>query len=336
MPVRGAWGTLCLHAWRNDVPGGGPRVTIIGVDIGGTKCAVARTDADGVPREVGRIATGTPAATLGALYTAIDQMGVGSHPVFGVSCGGPLDARMGVILSPPNLPGWDRVPIVADLVHRFGGEAYLMNDANAGALAEWTYGAAVGYRHVVFLTFGTGMGAGLILDGHLFEGTSGNAGEVGHIRLADLGPVGYGKAGSFEGLCSGGGIARLAQEAARARDGRVAFNPGTIDAISAQHVARAAERGDADAASLLATVGASLGRGLAVLIDILNPQVVVLGSIYVRCRTFIEPAMRATLEAEALPQALRDCSVVPAALGEALGSYAAVAVARYRKGEIGA
>lgn len=311
-------------------------MTIIGVDIGGTKCAVARADADGVPREIARVATGGPGATLDALYAAIEASGVGDHPVFGISCGGPLDARTGVILSPPNLPGWERIPIVADLVQRFGGEAHLMNDANAGALAEWLYGAAAGCRDVVFLTFGTGMGAGLILDGRLYEGASGNAGEVGHVRLAEEGPVGYGKTGSFEGLCSGGGIARLARDIARLHDGRVTFNPGSIDEITAWHVAQAAERGDEVARSLLAAVGASLGRGLAVLVDVLNPQVIVLGSIYVRCREFLEPAMREAFEAEALPQALRDCQVVPAALGEALGAYATVAVARYRRGELGA
>jgi glucokinase len=310
-------------------------VTIFGLDIGGTKCAVARTDEDGVPRELARIATSTPADTLAALYAAIERSGVDGDAVFGVSCGSPLDARTGVILSPPNLPGWDRVRIVEDLVRRFGGEAYLMNDANAGALAEWTYGAAVGCRNVVFLTFGTGMGAGLILDGRLFEGASGHAGEVGHLRLADDGPVGYGKAGSFEGLCSGGGIAQLARDAAQERDGRVAFHPGSIDDITAWHVAQAAEHGDATARSLFAAVGESLGRGLAVLVDVLNPEIIVLGSIYVRCREFIEPAMQQALEREALPQALRDCRVVPAALGEALGNYAAVTVARYRRGETG-
>lgn len=310
-------------------------MTIIGVDIGGTKCAVAHADADGVPREIVRIPTGAPATTLKALYAAVEESGAGDDPTFGISCGGPLDARTGIILSPPNLPAWDHVTIAAELVQRFGGEAYLMNDANAGALAEWTYGAAIGHRDVVFLTFGTGMGAGLILDGRLFEGASGNAGEVGHMRLAQGGPVGYGKAGSFEGLCSGGGIAQLAQQSAREHDGRVAFNPGSIDDITAWHVAQAAERGDSIARSLLGAVGVSLGRGLAVLVDVLNPQVIVLGSIYVRCREFLEPAMRRTLEEEALPQALRDCRVAPAALGEALGNYAAVAVARYRRGELG-
>ena len=87
----------------------------------------------------------------------------------------------------------------------------MQNDANAGAIAEWKYGAGKGYNNLIFLTFGTGMGAGLILNGKLYSGTTDLAGEVGHIRLAEMGPVGFGKAGSFEGFCSGGGIAQLAQ-----------------------------------------------------------------------------------------------------------------------------
>ena len=311
-------------------------MTIIGLDIGGTKCAVARAGENGVAHELARVPTGAPGPTLDALFAAIEQAAPGDSPVFGVSCGSPLNARTGVILSPPNLAGWDQIPVVSQLVARFGGEAHLMNDANAGALAEWMHGAAAGCRDVVFLTFGTGMGAGLVLNGRLYEGASGDAGEVGHMRLAEDGPVGYGKAGSFEGLCSGGGIARLAQEVARERGGEVAFNPGSIGDITAQHVAQAAERGDDVATSLLATVGESLGRGLAVLVDVLNPQIIVLGSIYVRSQQFIEPAMRRTLEAEALPQSLRACRVVPAALGDEIGNYAAIAVARYRRGELGA
>jgi glucokinase len=310
-------------------------MTIFGLDIGGTKCAVAVTDNDGVPRELARIPTREPAPTLDRLFAAIDQARPGASPIFGVSCGSPLDARRGVILSPPNLPGWDEVPVVSLLVDRYGGEAYLMNDANAGALAEWMHGAARGCRDVVFLTFGTGMGAGLILGGRLYEGASGDAGEVGHVRLAAGGPIGYGKAGSFEGLCSGGGIAQLAQQTARERGGSVAFNPGSVDSITARDVAKAAEGGDALATSLLASVGESLGRGLAIVVDVLNPELIVLGSIYARSRAFIEPAMRRTLEVEALAQSLRACRIVPAAFGDEIGNYAAIAVARYRRREIG-
>ena len=298
---------------------------IIGLDIGGTKCAVVRAAQDGAPQVVKRFPTTGVRSTLDELYAAVQEIGPGDHPVFGISCGGPLNSDEGVILSPPNLPGWDGIPIVRELTARFGGEAYLMNDANAGAIAEWKYGAARGCRNVVFLTFGTGMGAGIILDNRLYEGASGQAGEVGHVRLAADGPVGYGKAGSFEGLCSGGGIARLAQ--ARARQlGR--------DEITARDVAEAAEEGDLEALGLFAATGRYLGLGLSLLIDILNPQIIVLGSIYVRCQRFLEPTMREVLRQEALPQPLEDCRIVPAALGEEIGNYAAIAVARYRKGDL--
>jgi glucokinase len=310
-------------------------VNIIGLDIGGTKCAVIRVSPKGIPYEVKRFPTTNVRDTLEQFYATIEEMGAGAQPVFGVSCGGPLDSEEGVILSPPNLPGWDRVPIVDELIRRFGGEAYLMNDANAGAIAEWKHGAAIGFRNVVFLTFGTGMGAGIILDNRLYEGTSGYAGEVGHVRLAAEGPVGYGKAGSFEGLCSGGGIGRLAQARARELGGRVAFNPGSVEDITAKDVAEAAEQGDPVATELLLTVGRYLGLGLSFLIDILNPQIIVMGGMYGRCQKFLEPAMRRALEEESLPQPLRDCRIVPAALGEEIGNYAAVAVARYRKGEFG-
>ena len=127
----------------------------------------------------------------------------------GISCGGPLDSRRGVIMGPPNLPGWDDVYIVRQIENHYGVQAHLQNDANACAVAEWKFGAGRGKQNVVFMTFGTGLGAGLILDGKLYSGTNDNAGELGHIRLDRFGPVGFGKAGSFEGFCSGRRIARF-------------------------------------------------------------------------------------------------------------------------------
>jgi glucokinase len=130
----------------------------------------------------------------------------------GISCGGPLDSKRGLILSPPNLPGWDNIPITEYFSSRFHVPVFLQNDANACALAEWRYGAGKGLDDMVFLTFGTGIGAGLILNGKLYEGKQSMAGEAGHWRMASFGPIGYGKAGSFEGFCSGGGIAQLARQ----------------------------------------------------------------------------------------------------------------------------
>lgn len=133
----------------------------------------------------------------------------------GISCGGPLDAERGIIQTPPNLPLWKDVPICAILEQQFCIPTRLQNDANACALAEWRFGAGRGTKNMMFITFGTGFGAGLILNGQLYSGTNGNAGEIGHIRLAEYGPSGYGKIGSYEGFCSGSGIAQIGQTMVR-------------------------------------------------------------------------------------------------------------------------
>ncbi len=291
---------------------------IIGIDIGGTKCAVAKADDSGSIMESERFQTTTLQETLDTLFCTVERMLQGDEAVFGISCGGPLDVRRGVIQSPPNLPGWDDVHITEMLSSRFGGQAFLMNDANAGALAEWQFGAGRGVNSMVFLTHGTGMGGGLILDGRLYEGASGDAGEIGHVRMAPDGPVGYGKPGSFEGFCSGGGIAKLAR-------GRIPNLPEP----TAQQVAEAADRGIPEAIEIMEESGSWLGRGLAILIDIINPEMIVLGSVYTRSGHLLENAMRRELAREALPSALRACHIVPAQLGEKTGIVAAIAVATY-------
>jgi glucokinase len=316
----------------------------VGVDIGGTKTAVILGEAGGAGIAIiDRIAflteprsRGWPEITREIVRTArqlLATRGEGLRPAaVGVSCGGPLDSRAGIVQSPPNLPGWNDVPITSELTRGLGCDAFLQNDANACALAEWRFGAGIGSRNMVFLTFGTGMGAGLILDGRLYEGTNDLAGEVGHLRIAEDGPEGYGKKGSFEGFCSGGGIAQLAAAEARKRleaGERVSFcaRREDIPSISAQVVGEAAEAGDPLALEILETSGRHLGRGLSILIDILNPQKIVIGSIYARCRKFLQPAMEAEIAREALSPAARVCEIVPAALGERIGDYACLCVA---------
>ena len=189
----------------------------LGLDIGGTKCSVVLGDASFSIMQKIVFDTHTVRGYLAIL--AEFQKHIKSLLVhyscynlkrIGISCGGPLDSRNGIIYSPPNLPGWDNVPITTIFSDEFGVEVALQNDANACALAEWLMGAGKGTSNMIFLTFGTGMGAGMILNGKLYSGTNDLGGEVGHIRLAKTGPIGFGKAGSFEGFCSGGGIAQLA------------------------------------------------------------------------------------------------------------------------------
>src|SRR5450432_489427 len=208
---------------------------LLGFDIGGTKCAVVLGKKNGevnqnndgkeiliIDKAV--VNTDKPVHEMIDFLFATAESLLIKHDVtkkditgIGISCGGPLNSKSGIVLSPPNLPGWDNIPLVEITKKRFGSNVMLQNDANACAIAEWKYGAGKGYTNLIFLTFGTGMGAGLILDGKLYSGTSDLAGEVGHMRLANSGPVGFGKEGSFEGFCSGGGIAQLAQIKVRKR-----------------------------------------------------------------------------------------------------------------------
>jgi len=317
---------------------------LVGIDIGGTKTAVILgrlesrqpriVDRQAFPTEHGRghgpvvdrICSTARVLLAAHALAPTDLLGIG------VSCGGPLDGRKGLVLSPPNLPDWHEVPIVDLLSRELGAQTRLRNDANACAVAEWRFGAGRGCRSMVFLTFGTGMGAGLILDGRLYEGPTDLAGEVGHIRLAEDGPEGFGKRGSFEGFCSGGGIARLARAEAERRleaGEPAAFCPRRecLEGVTAQAVAEAAGGGDPTARRLLAESGRWLGRGLAVLVDVLNPERIVIGSIYGRCREFLEPSMRAELEREAIGLSVAACTVVPAGLGEQIGDYASLTVA---------
>jgi len=283
-------------------------------------------------REVVRFATTDVRGTLDRIFAEIAKLTPTRDVVFGVSCGGPLDSGKGLVLSPPNLPGWDRIPICAQLTERFGGRAFLMNDANACALAEWQFGAGRGCQSMMFLTMGTGMGAGLILDGRLYEGVTGNAGEVGHMRMAADGPVGYGKAGSFEGFCSGGGIAQLARRRVAEFTGASALKKIAADRLTARDVGAAAETGDALALAIWREVGERLGEALAVFIDVLNPERIVIGSIFQRCGKFIAPAMDAVIRREALLASAQDCRIVAAQLGDEIGAAAAVAIARYYGG----
>ena len=316
------------------------KTNIIGVDVGGTKCAVTYGQKEGFElhiREKIRFATTDVDETIANIVRAVDDvmrkngLTAGNTAAIGVSCGGPLDSRTGVVMSPPNLPGWDNIPIVKLLGDRFGIRTGIHNDANACALAEWKFGAGIGARNMAFLTFGTGLGAGLILDGKLYAGTNDNAGELGHIRLSDFGPVGYGKCGSFEGFASGGGIAQLARFKVSEKHQmgqRVSWcAPGQLDEITARDVADAAAAGDELALEIYRISATYLGRGLAIVIDLINPEVIVIGGMYTRNREMMEPFVLREIEREALSHARRVCSIRPAALGEQIGDYAALSVA---------
>lgn len=318
----------------------------LGVDIGGTKCAVVLgkgelcgdignfiIDKIKFPTEVQRGWRCIMDEILMRADELLHKNNVKKDMLIGVgvSCGGPLNSETGVINCPPNLPDWDNVPVVKIISEHFGVRCVLHNDANACAVAEWRFGAGRGYKNVVFLTFGTGMGAGLILDGKLYAGTNDGAGEVGHIRLSENGPLGYGKNGSFEGFCSGGGIKNLAilkaKEYLNSNKTSILFdNECDLEGLDAKAVADAMYNGDRFAAEVYEECARYLGRGLAVIIDILNPEVIVLGSIFERNKDFFLPIVKDVIKTEALSFNAQACEIKGAQLGERIGDFAALGV----------
>ena len=309
---------------------------MIGLDIGGTKCAVCVGEArDGkitvTDKRVFTTAGVAPYDMLEKLCAAAEQM-TDDLSLVGISCGGPLDTKQGLILSPPNLPGWDAIPVVEWVEKRLSCRAALRNDADACALAEWRFGAGRGTQNMVFLTFGTGMGAGIILGGRIVNGANGNAGEIGHIRMQPYGPIGYGKMGSFEGFVSGGGIAMLARSLAteQLQQGKTTAycrSYAELDGIDAKSVADAARQGDETANAVYRITGEMLGRGLSILVDLLNPERIVIGSIFGRAEELIRPHMERVMREECLPMSYAAVSVVPAGLRESIGDLAALALA---------
>jgi glucokinase len=313
----------------------------IGLDIGGTKCAViAGDDNFNILRKIQfetRAERGVN-KILSEFFEKIDELLLHMPREclngIGISCGGPLDSNRGIILSPPNLPGWDKIPIVEIFSNRYGVPVSVQNDANACALAEWLMGAGKGTRNMIFLTFGTGMGSGLILNGKLYTGTNDLGGEVGHIRLAPDGPVGFGKAGSFEGFCSGGGIAQLAKKIVKEKIDKgvdVEFCKYLTESgeLTAKKIAVAAGEGNPVANEIIKISAEYLGRGLSVLIDIINPECIVIGSIYARNELLFKPHVDRILKEEAILPAVEVCRIKPALLGESVGDYAALCVALY-------
>lgn len=315
----------------------------LGFDIGGTKCAAILGKGEMPENHEELIIDKISFPTLTSrgwekiveeLISSADELlkrndaAYGDLIGIGISCGGPLDSRRGTINCPPNLPDWDNVPIADIMEEHFGIRPNLQNDANACAVAEWKFGSGKDTENMIFLTFGTGMGAGLILNGRLYAGTSDMAGEVGHIRLASDGPAGYGKNGSFEGFCSGGGIARLGQsmieEAKRNGEESSLFSENEI---SAKTIAIAAKNGDGLAKRIYDKCAYMLGYGLSILIDVLNPEAIVIGSIYSRDKELFDSIITEVIENEALPYAHKVCKILPAALGNSIGDYAALGLA---------
>ena len=308
--------------------------TVLGIDVGGTKTAVVEGTHLGeilqkrtVPTEGGRpFGEKLPQikALLDETIAAAESAGRRANAI-SMALPGPLRIEEGVFLDPPNLPGWHGARIKDRLAELYPSlPIFTEHDGNAGALAEFHFGAGRDrrdLRHLIFLTCGTGMGAGIIVNGQILRGASDTAGEVGHLRLSYEGPTLFGKAGSFEGFASGAGMVQLASRM---------FPRRWTSETPIREVVGAMLDGDAEASVVVEEAGKWLGRGMALLVDTLNPQMIALGSLAVALgERLLAPARRALAE-EALPQAVRSCEIVPAALGAQIGDVAALMAALSR------
>ncbi len=309
----------------------------IGLDIGGTKCAstlgkIENGNIEILDKEYFLTANQDPYAILGKFSVFIEKHLNKGLKGIGVSCGGPLDSVKGIIMSPPSLPLWDDIEIVKYFEDKYNIKTHLQNDANACAVAEWKFGAGQGTSNMVFLTFGTGFGAGLILDGKLYSGTNDNAGEIGHVRLTKSGPEGYCKVGSCEGYCSGSGMVRLAEIMSKQKSLRSSYKEfsDTVgkDNISAKTISEFARKDNKFCKAVFKKSGEMLGRTLSLLIDLLNPEKIVIGGIYMRAYDLLYPQAKRIMERECLPFSLGVCEVVPAGLKENIGDIAALSIAK--------
>lgn len=310
----------------------------IGLDIGGTKCAatlgrITESDVDIIDKKYFLTEQKYPFEILEIFSLFIEEK-LKSYNIkgIGISCGGPLDSIKGVIMKPPSLPRWDNIEIVKYFKDKYCIDTYLQNDANACAVAEWKFGAGKGLNNVIFLTFGTGLGAGLILNAKLYTGTNDNAGEIGHVRLTKTGPLGYFKEGSCEGYCSGSGIARLAKIISKdkryIKSYKKFFDIVGVDSVSAKTIAEYARKGNAFCRRVFNVSGKMLGKTLSILIDVLNPQAIILGGVYMRANDLLNPPMEKELKKESLAFSLGVVNILPAGLGENIGDYAALSIAK--------
>lgn len=306
---------------------------LAGLDIGGTKIGICLGTQTGAVTATDRFpgdADGAPEPTLQEALTRLRRLAAGAPLAgLGVCCPGPFRQPEGRFLDPPNMPGWHGFALRPWLEENARLPVAMRNDANALASAEWRWGAGRGASSLVFLTMSTGMGAGIVLDGRLYEGRRGFAGEIGHWRLADEGPVGFGKRGSVEGFLSGPGILQVARAEARIalQRGEDTVLPSRgLDAITTELVCEAAAAGDSVARRVTERCGRRLGQLLALLTDLLEPEVFVLGTIGSAHPDLFLPAAREVVATEALPHCVEALRIEPSGLADC-GNQAALAVA---------
>ncbi|MCL6547499.1 MAG: ROK family protein [Alicyclobacillus sp.] len=260
---------------------------------------------------------------VGLVRDVLDDAGRPQAAGIGVGAPGPLDPWAGVVIAPPNLPGWDRVPLRAELSRELGADVWIDNDANVAALAEHRFGAGKGFQNVLYITISTGIGAGMVVDGRLYRGQSGSAGEIGHMVVNPQGALcGCGNRGCLEAMASGTAMARMAAE-------RIG------EPITAADVVRRAAAGDVVAQGVLEEALEYLGIGISSAVNLLNPGCVVLGGGVSQMGPVLLDRLNQSLARRALPGPREAVRLVPAALGQRSGVVGAAALVAMEDGKSG-
>jgi glucokinase-like ROK family protein len=243
----------------------------------------------------------------------------------GLGVPGPINMKLGGVSAPPIMPGWDSFPIRSYLEEMWGISVALGNDAEFGALGEWAYGAGRGERNLAYIKVGSGVGAGLLLDGQIYRGATGCAGEIGHITILENGPLcSCGNHGCLESLAGGNAIAWHAQEAVRVgRRTQLASLPSN-EAVTARHVADAARKGDLVAQQIVSTSGAYLGLAIASMVNIFNPGMIVIGGGVSQMGDLLLDPIRQAVRDRSLLSAAKVVRVSSAILGRRSTSMGAV------------
>jgi glucokinase len=310
---------------------------VVGVDLGGTNLRAARVDAGGSVHERHRVPTDAGAgvdAVVSRIAGAVRHVSAGhEREIEGVGIGAPglVDPVHGIVRVPPNLPGWREVPLAALVRKAVGYPTRIGNDANMVALAEWKCGAGRGARHLVCLTLGTGVGGGLVLDGRLYLGARGAAAEIGHMTVDPEGPqCRCGNRGCLERLIGAEGMVERARQVidAGAGEGMLFKAGGDSAELTPEIIARAAGRGDEAARELLRESGEYLGIALASIVNLLDPEVIVIGGGISRAGELVLEPARATMRRRSMKLEGREIPIVPAALGDDAGVIGASFLAR--------
>jgi glucokinase-like ROK family protein len=244
-----------------------------------------------------------------------NNLDLGDLSAIGLGVPGPIDSEAGMVYAPPIMPGWDGYPIQKSLEKKWGLPVSLNNDAELGALGEWAYGVGRGENYLAYIKVGNGIGSGLLLNGQIYRGATGSAGEIGHLTLEENGPVcDCGNSGCLEALAGGKAIARQAREAIRNGQRTLLASMGPIESLTARDVTLAARRGDLVAQKIITSAGRYLGIAIAGLVNLFNPQTIVVGGGVAQVGDLLLQPIRETVSQRSLKASARTVKINTATL----------------------